>query len=138
MVEYPVKRYFVCYSRLLCITAAFWFVFDTVIRYPFQAAVFILTLYVLRLVWNMLPTFHRNRPVDNRDAGMHASYSAQTQRQTGRNTDDMHQRDFRFLTSRIDGMEEKTNLLCDRLERLSRSVDQLTRSMSDEEGEDER
>lgn len=111
--------------------------FDTVIRYPFQTAVVILALYLLRIVWYMLPGIGGKRAADHRD-GVSRSADYRTQSRVVRNGDERHQKDFRMLTSRIDGMEEKTNLLSERLEQLYRSVDSLSRSMSDEENGDER
>lgn len=42
------------------------------------------------------------------------------------------QRDFHVLTSRLDGMEIKTDVLADKLEQLTKSMEKL---MSDDEGD---
>lgn len=112
---------FISYSRLLCITALLWLIFDTVFKYPLYTAIVILTLFALSYIWYCLPGRKRRRTAENTDGVV------------TRGTEERHARDFRNLNTRLDSMEEMTNTLYDRMEQLSRSVEQLSRSVSDDE-----
>ena len=118
----------------MTITALAWFVFDLVTNYPFQTAIVILSLYMLSSInWVLSKFFGRtpNAPqpppprrqyYDNRDGA--PMRNGAPYQQTGG--------ELNALTNRIDGMERRTDLLNNKLEELSRTMERVLENMDDD------
>lgn len=106
-----------------------WFVVDLLLKYPLQIAILIIVVFILSYVkgFFLLPFIDNTVPSPRRNSRerMHNGRESTADKQ--------HiQRDFHVLTSRLDGMEIKTDVLADKLEQLTKSMEKL---MSDDEGD---
>lgn len=126
------------FKGLLTVTAFVWFIGDLVLTYPFHAAVGIFTLFGMRYVWwfttSLFGLFLPVRDSDHADGAppspstnLNGGYRPRENRYRNEN------RDISILTSRIDGMERKTDILTDRLEQLSRAMDRFGQNVSEDE-----
>ena len=126
-------------SRMLCFASLVWFLFDIVVQYPLQTAIIIISLYVVSYLWRFLPSHRRSDSsctIDYADSSIRSSNSRLSNIRSENKS--LPQKDFRALTSRIDGMERKTDILNDRLERLCLAFDRMnsSRTFSDDEHDD--
>lgn len=98
--------------RLLTVTALIWFIINVIIQNPLQVAVTILILYFLRLARNLVP-FSSSSSGNNG-----SSFSSRINQE---NIPD--RREYNTLAHRVNSMEEKTDLLNSKLDRLTRLLD---------------
>ncbi|XP_066932083.1 uncharacterized protein [Clytia hemisphaerica] len=126
---------YMVFKWLLTITALVWFIFDFVLTYPFQTAIAILTLYgmvhitwLLRSIVNLIFGRSDTPPPTPRHYRDYPDASPPRDRHRAEG-------EFTELTNRIDGMERRTELLNDRLDQLSRSMERVLQNMGDEDSD---
>lgn len=128
-LAYSFGGQYLVFKWLLTVTGVIWFVVDLLLKYPLQVAILIIVVFILSYVkgFFLLPFIDNTVPSPRRNSRerMHNGRESTADKQ--------HiQRDFHVLTSRLDGMEIKTDVLADKLEQLTKSMEKL---MSDDEGD---
>ena len=106
-----------------------WFIFDLVINYPFQTALVILSLCVLSSIrWIFAKflqlVFGRTPAPAGRDFYDAPARPANMAGLGARG-------EFNALTSRIDGMERRTDMLNEKLDQLASSMERVLENMDD-------
>jgi hypothetical protein len=145
------------FKCLLTVTALAWFLLDIVLRHPLQTALLIVVMYVCGIAKHFITTSSRRAarprapPVDTSDTNGHPHSQQQQQQQQQQ----QHQRrrssardtvpppeappadapgrdEFNSLTKRIEGMEQRTNLLYSKLDKLAQTIERVVPDDDDE------
>ena len=118
----------------MTVTALAWFVFDLVTNYPFQTAIVILSLNVLSSINWILSKFFGRAPNSHQPLPPRRQYYDNRDGTPPRNGAPYQQTggELNALTNRIDGMERRTDLLNDKLEELSRTMERVLQNMDDD------
>jgi len=133
------------FNCLLTVTALAWFLLDLILRNPLQAALLIVVTYALSMVRNYIASSasrrnNRQRTASNDNVNDARQKQHQRRRSSGRDSISSSappgpdRDEFNLLTERIEGMEMRTNLLCSKLDKLSKTIERV---VPDDDDDDE-